>query len=385
MITGSEFDDIRPYYDEEMPEVVETLIADPQFEAVINAVFPEMGWEAFKTLFRSFKTPYDLQLNFIKDRTFEVAGSCSTNVSSDGFDALSKDAAYTYISNHRDIVLDALLLNAMLVEHGFTTTEVAIGDNLFIFKWIENIVRLNNNIVVKRGGTMHQMLDNARHLSRYLHFAVEQKRHSVWIAQREGRAKDSNDRTQESLIKMLAMGGDGDFLHNIEKLNIVPVSISYEFDPCDYLKAKEFQQKRDDPEYRKTPFDDQINMLTGLKGFKGRIHFQIGSSINPALKKIDPAVNRNEAAMQIAALIDSEIFRNYRLFPVNYIAYDRLWGDVSQRDKYTADDEAAVDKYFAERLAKIDLPDKDMPFLTEKLYEMYAFPVRNQLTTHGLI
>jgi hypothetical protein len=381
MITGSEFDDIRPYYDEEMPEVVETLIADPQFEAVINAVFPEIGWENFKSLFRSFKSPYDLQLNFIKDRTFEVAGSCSTNVASGGFDKLSKDAAYTYISNHRDIVLDALLLNAMLVENGFTTTEVAIGDNLFIFKWIENIVRLNNNIVVKRGGTMHQMLENARHLSRYLHFAVEQKRHSVWIAQREGRAKNSNDRTQESLIKMLAMGGDGgDFIHNIETLNIVPVSISYEFDPCDYLKAKEFQMKRDNPDYRKTPFDDQINMLTGLKGFKGRIHFQIGNSINPALKNISTS-NRNEAAVQIASLIDSEIFRNYKLFPINYIAYDRLWGDIPQRDKYTAEDEAAVDKYFAERLAKIDLPDRDTDFLMGKLLEMYAYPVRNHLET----
>ncbi|MDR1372400.1 MAG: 1-acyl-sn-glycerol-3-phosphate acyltransferase [Dysgonamonadaceae bacterium] len=376
----SEFDDIRPFSDEEMAEVTEKLLADKSFESIINAVFPEIGWENFKVLFRSFKTPYELQSNFIMDKVFTFTGSSSTGVSSDGFYNVAKDGTYTYISNHRDIVLDALLLNAMLVKQGFMTTEVAIGDNLLIYPWIENIVRMNNNFIVKRGISMHQMLENSKHLSQYIHFAIEQKKQSIWIAQREGRAKDSNDRTQESIIKMLAMGGSDNFLQNTEKLNITPVSISYEYDPCDYLKAKEFQQKRDNPDFKKTQMDDLQNMLTGLKGFKGKIHFQIGHPINPDLQKIKTDTSRNDAAKQIASLIDNEIFRNYQLFPVNYIAYDRLWGNGSQKNQYTKEDEKKFDEYFKEKIAKIDLPHKDIPFLTEKLLAMYAWPVRNQIS-----
>jgi len=372
-----EFDDIRPYDDDEMPAVVERLLSDKQFEGVINSVFPDVGWENFKAILRSYKTVYDLQFHFIKDRVFKLARSNSSGVSYSGLEIVSKENSYTYISNHRDIILDALLLNAMLAENGFMTTEVAIGDNLLLYPWLEDIVRLNKNFVVKRGVSLHQMLEISKHLSQYIHFAVEEKKQSIWIAQREGRAKNSNDRTQESLLKMLAMGGGKDFLKSIEKLNIIPVSISYEYDPCDYLKAKEFQQKRDNPEFKKSQMDDQHNMLTGLKGYKGKVHFQIGRPINSSLQQINADASKNETALQIAALIDKEIFRNYRFYSINYIAYDRLWGNGALKDKYTSGDIDAFDAYLQEQLKKIDLPDKDIPFLTEKILEMYAYPVKN--------
>ncbi|MDR1562546.1 MAG: 1-acyl-sn-glycerol-3-phosphate acyltransferase [Dysgonamonadaceae bacterium] len=379
----NEFDDIRPFYDEEMPDVVEQLLDDPQFEDIINAVFPEIGWHDFKDLFRSFKTPYDLQKQFITERVFAFTGSSSTSVGCDGFANVSKDTAYTYISNHRDIVLDALLLNAMLVTRDFKTTEVAIGDNLLIYPWIENIVRMNNNFIVKRGASLHKRLENMKHLSRYIHFAVEKKKHSIWIAQREGRAKDSNDKTQESVVKMLAIGSENDFLCSLENLNITPLSVSYEFDPCDFLKAKEFQMKRDNPFFKKSNMDDLMNMLTGLKGFKGRIHFQIGKPINDSLQEINPEMSRNDMASGVASLIDREIFRNYRLYPINYVAYDRLWGGNSQKDMYNENDGKEVDAYLQSRIEKIDLPDKDVAFLYEKLLEMYAYPVKNQLSVTG--
>jgi hypothetical protein len=224
------------------------------------------------------------------------------------------------------------------------------------------------------------MLEAAMHLSKYIHFTIKDKNQSIWIAQREGRAKDSNDRTQESVLKMLAMGGDRNFLKNLTELNLTPLAFSYEYDPCDYLKAKEFQQKRDNPEFKKTQKDDLLNMQTGLFGYKGRIHLQIGRPVNPVLLKLDESLGRNELALQVASLIDNEIFRHYKFYPVNYIAYDRLWGNGLFHEQYTFGDIKSVDQYFHRQLDKIDLPGKDIPYLREKMEEMYAYPVKNFLS-----
>jgi hypothetical protein len=228
-------------------------------------------------------------------------------------------------------------------------------------------------------------LEVSRHLSEYIHFTIKDKNQSVWIAQREGRAKDSNDRTQESVLKMLILGGkNNNALLDMEDLNITPVSFSYEYDPCDYLKAKEFQQKRDNPEYKKSKRDDLVNMQAGLHGYKGNIHFHIGRTINPYLRKVDPSLGRNEIIARVASLIDNEIFLNYRFYPGNYIAYDRLWGNNLFREKYTSTDIEIFDAYLQKQLDKIILPDKDIPFLTEKILEMYAYPVKNQLSAEEL-
>jgi len=374
------FDDIRPYRDEEVAPIIEKLLEDTEFKRVIHFIMPEVDWDEFKAAMRSFDKTFDFQNTMVKNLIFALLNKSGSNVDCANFEKISKNQAYTFISNHRDIVLDASILCVLLLKNGHDTVEIAIGDNLLIQPWIYDIVRLNKSFIVKRGVSGRQIFEASKHLSEYIHYAVTTKNQSVWIAQREGRAKNSDDRTQDSVLKMLSMGSDKKFLESIEELNITPLSLSYEYDPCDYLKAKEFQQKRDDPEFKKSPQDDLNNMETGIFGFKGNIHFQTGRPINQFLPEIEH-LDKNELASAVAELIDHEIFLNYHFYPVNYIAYDRLWGNNETfKDKYSADDIKNFDDYMQKKLDLIDLPNKDISYLSEKLMEMYAFPVKNYLS-----
>lgn len=379
MIHNSEFDDIRPYYDEEVSEVIERLLADERFRKTIELVLPGMNWEQFSAQMYSFKNVRDFQFGIIKDMVYKIVGNSAKSIELEGSENILPGEAYTYISNHRDIVLDAALLCVMLADKGADTVEIAIGDNLLSHPWIEDVVRLNKSFIVKRGVTGRQVLENSVHLSKYIHYTVEEKNQSVWIAQREGRAKNSDDHTQESVLKMLLIGGDGSVLKRFLGLNICPVSLSYEYDPCDYLKAKEFQQKRDIPDFKKTREDDLLSMETGIFGYKGNIHFQLGKPINGILNDLNPDLPKNEIVTQVASLVDKEIFLNYSFFPINYIAFDRLEKNNSFREFYTQNDLADFDKYLQKQLDRIDLPNKDIPFLTERILEMYANPLRNNL------
>ena len=380
MEINPEFDDIRPYNDDEVAPVIQHLFENLKMRESLEIYFPNLEWESFRTQALSIKNVYDLQHKIIMYLVRDLVTRSSTSMTSSGFENISKNTPHSYISNHRDIVLDVSILSVLLADNGFTTPEIAIGNNLLLAPWIEEVVKLNKSFIVKRDVSGRQMLEVSRHLSQYIHFVINSKKNSVWIAQREGRAKDSDDRTQDSLLKMLAMGSDKIFLDSIRELNIAPVSLSYEYDPCDFLKAKEFQQRRDDPEFKKSRIDDLISMETGLFGFKGNIRFRIGKPINSKLEKLDKNLNRNELTPQIAQIIDNEIFLNYHFYPANYIAYDRLWGKDFFKGKYTSDDEKTFDAYLQKQLEKIDLPDKDIPFLTEKILEMYANPVKNQLS-----
>ena len=287
--------------------------------------------------------------------------------------------ACTFISNHRDIVLDASFLNVMLYDVGYGMTQVAIGDNLLIRPWIKTFVRLNNSFIVKRGVSVRQMLEVSDTLSAYINHTIKDTKESIWIAQREGRAKDSNDQTQPSVLKMLCMAGGKDIIGNLKSLNLVPVAISYEFDPCDYLKAQEFQLKRDNPEYHKTQRDDLLNMETGILNNKGRVHFTISKLINEQLDQLDPNMNRNELFAAVASIIDKEIYRHYRFYPNNYVAYDLLSGTRRFSDHYGLKDKKAFEEYLQKQLDKIVIPNKDENFLRKKILEMYANPLKNFL------
>jgi hypothetical protein len=229
---------------------------------------------------------------------------------------------------------------------------------------------------------MRQMLESSARMSRYMHYAISEKKESIWIAQREGRAKDSNDRTQDSVLKMLAMGGEGDIIERLKSLNIAPLSISYEYDPCDYLKAKEFQLKRDIEGYKKSTQDDLKNMETGLFGFKGKVHFQTAPCLNEKLKQLDSSLPKCELFTQISTVIDKEIYRNYKLYPGNYVAHDLLSGENKFADQYTTEEKNRFEEYIANQLEKIDLPNKDIPYLKEKLLIMYANPLINSLVAN---
>ena len=381
MEKNPEFDDIRPYYDEEVAPAIERLLKNARFRKFMNYFFQGKDWERIESMMLTFTNRYDFQRILVREVVMKLLNQTAGGVSFENMENISKTATCTYISNHRDIVLDVSILCVLLVENGYKTPEIAIGDNLLLTDEIKDLVRLNKCFTVKRSVSGRQMLEVSKHLSKYIHRTIREKNQSIWIAQREGRAKDSNDRTQESVLKMLAMAENNHhFLNSVMELNLTPLTISYEYDPCDYLKAKEFQQKRDNSDFKKAEEDDLLNMQTGLFGYKGRINLQIGKPINPSLLELDDSLGRNELATQVAAVIDKEIFLNYKFFPINYIAYDSLWGKNFFREQYTTDDIKKVEQYFQQQLDKIDLPGKDIPYLMEKLKEMYAYPVKNFLS-----
>ena len=288
--------------------------------------------------------------------------------------------SYLYISNHRDIILDSALLCAKLIEKGMDTVEIAIGDNLLVFPWIEELVRVNKSFIVKRGLSPRQILESSKKLSSYIRLTINEKQQSIWIAQREGRAKDSNDRTQESLLKMMNMSGNGSIAENLAELNICPLSISYEYDPCDYLKAREFQQKRDNPAHKKSPQDDLINMQTGVMGFKGRVVYRAAGNISSDILKIGAESNdKSEVYRRTAELIDKHIHADYEIYNVNKIAHDLLTGENRFAKDYDLLEKLDFEKYLEKQIMKIDLNDKDENFLRRKMLEMYANPLINHL------
>ena len=374
------FEDIRPLNQDEVQAAIEDLLASEEFRHALQYVKPNQDWDQLCAAMRACKTKEEFKSTLAYDAVMTVAKKTTFSLTISGRSRLPEGKpACTFISNHRDIVLDASFLNVMLYDVGYGMTQVAIGDNLLIRPWIKTFVRLNNSFIVKRGVSVRQMLEVSGTLSAYINHTIKDTKESIWIAQREGRAKDSNDRTQPSVLKMLCMAGEKDVIGNLKSLNIVPVAISYEFDPCDYLKAQEFQLKRDNPEYHKTQRDDLLSMETGILGQKGRVHFTISKLINDQLDQLDPAMDRNELFAAVASIIDKEIYRHYRFYPNNYIAYDLLNGTRRFSDHYGLKDKKAFEEYLQKQLDKIVIPNKDENFLRKKILEMYANPLKKFL------
>lgn len=379
-----EFDDIRPFYDREFHDKMKVLVKEPKFEHAVRYVLRDVNYEEFCQQLLALDNKRDFQLLIMRAFLEGLTQQTTRGLTGSNFEQLEQTRSYTFMSNHRDIVLDASFLNLLLIRQGLQTSEIAIGNNLLIFDWISDLVRLNKSFIVKRDVGVRHMLDAARQLSGYIHFAVTQKHESVWIAQREGRAKDSDDRTQESLIKMLGIAGGGDLIDNLKEINLVPVSISYEYDPCDYLKAYEFLLKRDNPEFKKSQQDDLHSMEMGLLGNKGHVHFQISPCINDELDKLSSIEEKSEIISHIPKLIDKAIHSNYRLYPGNYVAYDILYGTNRFTDHYTAEEKQTFTNYLDSQLAKLpEVGNKDHEFLQERILTMYSNPLKNQLEALG--
>ena len=370
---------MRPYEREELPEVYERLIADEQFKAVVGKVFPQVPFEALAAKLKQCKTNLDFQIAFcypfLKDLLSKASKGCDIDIS-----AIDNTRRYTFVSNHRDIVLDSALLDVMLIEADFKTTcEIAIGDNLLAAPWIEDLVRVNKSFIVKRSAGIREMLVNSRTMAEYMHLVINDKHDNIWIAQREGRAKDSDDRTQESIVKMMAMGGEGSVTERLQQLHIVPVAISYEYDPCDWLKAQEFQLKRDVEGWKKTKADDVLSMQTGIMGYKGHIHYHCAPCIDDFLASLPEDTPKADIFRIIAEHIDKGIHANYRLYANNYIAIDMLEGGNRMAEHYTPEDKAKFEMYLAGQLDKIVIPNKDEAFLKDCMLKMYANPAINKL------
>ena len=381
-----EFSDICPYNDEDFHREMSVLVTEPGFEHAVKYAMPNVDYPAFCQQLLQIRNKHDFQIQIMLPFLKKLVAETTKGVTASGMDNIVDGIPNVCISNHRDIVLDASFLNLCLTMHGKPTTEIAIGNNLLIYRWIDTLVRLNKSFIVKRDSSKRHALEAAQHLSAYIHFAIKQKHQSVWIAQRQGRAKDSDDRTQESLVKMLALAGNTDIVNGIRQINLMPVSISYEFDPNDYLKAKEFLLRKKDPDFKKSQQDDLLSMETGLLGFKGRVHFQISPCINEELDKLSTCEEKSELLSHILTIIDKAIHANYRLYPGNYVAYDMLQGEKRfAGNHYTDEEQAVFTDYLYSQLAKVPnvTKEEDKDFLKNAILTMYANPMKNQLAALG--
>ncbi|MBR2395311.1 MAG: 1-acyl-sn-glycerol-3-phosphate acyltransferase [Bacteroidaceae bacterium] len=377
----AEFEKMRSLEDDEVRSAVLSLLDDPAFVKIVKGLIKGVPIWVHKLYTKRFKTVNSFQMGMICPFLTRILKKATTGFTND-FSALPDGREdFIYLSNHRDIVLDSAYLDYILIVlNGKKSVEIGIGNNLLIHPWIETLVRLNRSFVVNRSATATELLESSKQLSRYIRFVIEKKKSPVWLAQREGRAKDSDDRTQKSVLKMLAMSGSDEMSlsEKLQSLHICPLTISYEYDPCDWLKAAEFQLKRDNPDYVKSEQADLDNMKTGIFGFKGHLHYQLSAPIDKEIAALDSAVPRNQFLDQVAQIIDRHIFEGYRIYPCNRIALDMLRGDNAEADKYTPEQKQAFQTYLDGQLAKIDIPNPDWDFLRERILTMYANPLINQ-------
>ena len=378
-----EFADVCPFSDSEFNEKVALLVNEPMFRSVVNYAIPGVDYDIFVKKLLSLKGKDDFQVQIMKPFLETLVKNTTDGLTLSGEENYEKGQSYTFISNHRDIVLDASFLNLGLIGVDRPTTEVAIGNNLLIYEWISILVRLNKSFIVKRDLISRQRLEGAMQLSNYVHFALSKKNQSVWIAQREGRAKDSDDRTQESLLKMLGMGGEGKtFYSRIKELNLLPLSISYEYDPNDYLKAKEFLMKKRDSSFKKSKEDDLLSMSTGIMGYKGHVHFEIMPCVNFKLDEVSTDIDKAELLNIVKTEIDKSIYKGYKLYPCNYIAYDMAHNTSKfLHSAYTIEDKDRFVAYVENQLKKIDIEttEEEKEYMRNMIYAMYYNPLKNKL------
>ena len=382
LVIPAEFADICPISDKDFHNEMSILVEKPMFQQVVKFVMPDDKFSDIRALRRSLNSKLEFQQKVMAPLVAGILAKTSDGLTHSGMENLDADTPYLHITNHRDIVLDSAQLSYLLASQGLDTVEIAIGNNLLIFEWITKLVRLNKSFIVKRNLGRLQTLAAAIQLSRYIHFAIKEKHSSVWLAQREGRCKDSNDRTQESLLKMLTYGNrDVSMLESLKELNIAPIAISYEYDPNDYLKATEFLLKSKDPNFKKSQEDDLVSMQTGIMGYKGKIHYSFVPCINEKLNNIPADLDKLLMIRRVCAIIDHEIHSNYKIFKTNYIAHDILFDNKDFADKYAPEECEAFKAYLDGQIAKVNVPynDLDRNFMYKCMLEMYSNPLTNQL------
>lgn len=371
----SKFDDIRPFYDDEVNDALQSIAKHPMMKALMRFTFPDQEEEFWLNDFKNIHSISDFQHHFISQTVRQILKQSSEGLSTSGFDQLDKDTAYLFISSHRDIVLDTSLLNLVLLDKEMIMTSSAIGDNLVHKKFLHVLAKLNRNFLVQRGLPIREQLNSSKVMSEYIYDLLNKENRSVWIAQREGRTKDGNDATQQGVLKMLAMAAEDQSLTDFfKKLKIVPLSISYEYDPTDVLKMPQLMAKSRNELYVKEKDEDFMTMLSGVLGQKKRIHLHAGHVLNTEFDEIESKFeNKNKQLQAIAQIIDDSIIENYKLWPTNFIAYDLLHGTNEYAEHYTEDEKML----FGRRMEmRIDISDA---VLKQSFLAMYANPVINKM------
>lgn len=370
----SKFDSIRPFYDAEVNAAIRQIIDDPMLEAMMNFTFPNDSPSHWKDLMLHTHSLRDFQINFIYPGLMKVLQKSSEGLSSGGFELLEPNTAYLFISNHRDIILDTSLLNALLYENGLVMTTSAIGDNLIKKPFLHTLSRLNRNFAIRRGLTGRALLESSLLASEYIQKSLLKENRSVWTAQKEGRTKDGNDSTHKGVLKMLTLAEpSSDAFSFFEKIKLVPVSISYEYDPTDILKMPELLAKARDEKYVKSENEDFINLLRGIMGTKKRIHLQVNTVMDEEILEISKMdLNQSEKLSVLADKIDTHIWEGYKLWPSNYIAHDLLNQTKAYSDQYTPEEKAAFERRLSERVNQTN------PLEVQSFLAMYANPVNNK-------
>ncbi len=373
------FDEIRPYSDNEVGDALKQVKDHPMIKALLIFAFPEKEQDEIAVLLANCHSIKDFQSNVIYYAVKNILDKSSEGFSTSGFDKLDANTPYLFISNHRDIILDTSLLNYTLIDHNLITTASAIGDNLVKKPFLLGLSKLNRNFLIQRGLSPREMLLSSKKVSQYIQKLLVKDNRSVWIAHREGRTKDGNDKTQQGVLKMLALAKNKENISSyFKKLKIVPVSISYEYDPTDILKMPELMAKYYDEEYVKTNNEDFNSILKGALGQKKRIHIALGDVLDNELEEINIGNQVDNKQLQLLAeLIDKNIYKNYKLWPSNYIAYDLLNKSAIFSEKYTEREKRQFERRIERRVTR------DNEVALNNFLAMYANPVKNNLKYFG--
>lgn len=358
----NDFNDIRPYYDSEVPSALERISQSELIPQVLHFIYPQEKIEDSIARLRRVKTVHELQSTFMFDAIRHIVQTRSTSFTYSGFDNIKRGCPYLYISNHRDITLDAFLLQLALLERNSDTTYIVFGNNLIDTQLMKDLYLCNKLIQMERGeGNPRVFYRSLQHLSQYLHHLVTNERQSVWIAQKNGRSKDGKDTTAPAIIKMLTLGSEKSPEEALADLHIVPMAISYEWDPCDAMKANELYLKSHGG-YQKAEGEDTNSVVTGIIGQKGQIHLAIGKPLTAAELK---GTDSRDLAEHVAQVLDNRIQKLYHLMPTNYLAYDMLTSENHYRQYYSTE----VKNTFLQRMNQLDSGRQQV------MLEMYANPV----------
>jgi len=374
MFRIEDFEDIRPYYDNEINPALKRIVVNPMMDRILEFFFPVENHEQLKEELANTKTAIGFQRTFMHPLVNSIVKKTSDGLSTDGFENLKPGTPYLFISNHRDIVLDSAILQVLLFDHGHMTSEITFGSNLMINQFVIDLGKVNRMFKVERGGNKVELIANSQKLSAYIRYTISGKNTSVWIAQRPGRTKNGNDKTETGLLKMLNMSGEHDFAESFRELNIAPLAISYEYEPCCASKIKELLITKQSGSYQKRSDEDLISIITGITQPKGRIHLSVTRPVSEYIDRIEEKDTLNNKLLHIAELMDEEIYSHYRLWPGNYIAYDMMNDTDRFSSFYTAEEKIRFLEYMENEIRRIE---GDRKTIEELFFGIYSNPLIN--------
>ena len=372
-----QFLDICPYSDEEAVKAFGELAKHPAVPVISKAIFPNERITFLSDKLKNIGSIDEFQQVIMTKAVDWVLNNTIGNFSYDGFsNILSVQGKFLMISNHRDIIIDPALTQYVLAQNGVSMSEICVGDNLLSSPTVEKLLRSNRMIKVIRGISARELYLSSQLLSKYIRQTITSGKNSVWIAQRQGRTKNGFDETEQGLVKMFDMSGTGTFQENYSELNLIPLSISYEYEPCDIRKARELLISRTQ-KYVKGPKEDMHSIVSGIRQWKGNVHLNIGAPLTAGEIETAAGFDKNDRYQALMQYIDKRVVEGYKLWKTNFIAYDMVYGTTKYSDRYTAEDREKFIAYTEHKLKKVErtLNRED---LRDIFLRIYSNPVENK-------